>query len=293
MVVTILLQNTVNGLAIGAIFAMIAMGFSFQFATTKVFNAAYGCNYLIAAYSYIAVVRAVGGPFGVVLAIAVAAVITSAFSVFSAILVYDRMRARSRGFYAVFLTSFGLLIITQNALAIPFGSQTELLGTELLQGPNIGAISISYCAILAVSCAIAVALGLGVFFFRSTPGMQLRAMADDDALVEVLDLPLSRYRKIVFAISGLVAVPPAILGTYLQGVSPSTGTDILTIAMAATIVGGVGSIVGAASAALILGLAENIAVWQLPGTWAEPVAFGLFFILITLKPNGISGRGWA
>lgn len=290
---SVLLQAIVNGVAIGAVYGLIAMGFSLQFATTKVFNAAYGCNYLVAAYIYVATTGWIDGPTGVVVGCLLAALGSSGFSVASAVLVYDRMRSRSRGFYAVFLTSFGLLIIVQNVIAIPFGSATRLVGVALLNGPSIGGVTISYCAMLAVAGAVIVTISLWILFFRSTIGMQLRAQADDQDLVAVINLPLRRNRLLVFAVSGLVCTPAAILGTYLQGVKPADGLVVLTVAVVAAIVGGVGSIFGAAICALLFGLIENVAVWQLPGSLATPIAFGVFFAILLIKPGGFTRRAWA
>lgn len=286
------LQDLINGISAGALYAVAAVGFSFVFATTKVFNAAYGAVYLVGAYIFIEIHNLIPGFLGIIVSVIAGIAAASAFSVLSSIVVYDHMIKRGRSFFAVFVTSFGVLILVENALAIPFGTGTQLLGGSLLNGFDIGSVQITRADILSVCASAAILAALSLFFFRSNMGIQLRSMADNDGLVSDIGLPAKRYRWLAFGIGGIVVAPAAILTAYVQGVAPSDGLDVLTIAMAATIVGGVGSLAGAGISGLVFGIAENLSAWKLPGAWEETVAFGLFFAIIMVRPQGFVNRGW-
>ena len=100
----------------------------------------------------------------------------------------------------------------------------------------------------------------------------------------------SRLAQVAFGLGSALVVPAAALTSMTQGINPGIGAHIMLISIAATIVGGIGSLKGAACGGLLLGLAESLAVWKLDPQWSEAVTFVILFAFIIFRPAGFMGR---
>ena len=282
---TLLLQLIVNGLAIGGLYALIAVGFSLIFSTSEVFHLAHGATYLCAGYAFYWVSSTLH--LGVVAAIVFSAVAAVVLVLMVDAIVYERMLLVSRSFFSLFVASFGVVIIATNVASLLFGAGTVSLGTELSKSVPVGPLLIPRGDFVAVVVAVLSLLILHAILTRTRVGVQLRALADNHELVEVVGLSRLKLRRFAMVLGSLVLVPAAILSGYLQGLNPHDGLAIATVAIAAALVGGVGNLIGACVAAVLLGLAENVGTWKLPGDWAEAIGFGLLLILLLVRPAGI------
>jgi branched-subunit amino acid ABC-type transport system permease component len=131
---------------------------------------------------------------------------------------------------------------------------------------------------------------LGLFLSRTQVGTGLRALSDNPDLVRVFGLDPTRLSQVAFALGSALVVPGAALTAMTQGINPGIGAHIMLISLAATIVGGIGSLKGAAYGGLLLGLAESLAVWKLDAQWSEGVTFIILFAFIIFRPAGFMGR---
>lgn len=282
---TLFLQLLANGVASGCLFALIAVGFSLIYATGQTFHLAHGATYLAAGYAYYYIV--VSEHLNVVLGVVFAAVVAVIFGMIVDTGIYQPMRKVSRSFFSMFVASFGVVIVVSNIVPLLFGAQTVSLGSSLSMSVQIGSLLIPRGDFVAVGAAVVAVLLLRLLLTRTRTGTGLRALANNRGLVDVAGLPGARLGRIAMVVGSLAIVPAAILSGYLQGLSPGGGMDIGTVAIAGALVGGVGSISGACVAGLILGVAESLAAWKLPGDWAEAIGFGLLLILLVFKPAGL------
>lgn len=283
------LQLLVNGFQVGALYALIAVGFSLIFGSTKVFHFAHGATFTIAAYVFYEVFVIMGGHWLLgTLAASVAAVV---FGVLLDRLVYEPIRRSNGSFFTLFVASFGVGIVVQNLIGIVFGRGFVSVPSSLASSIEvIPGLYASPLAGIAILCAIIAFALLQYLLVRTHAGIGMRALSENAELVRVYGLSPRRLSTLVFALGSLLVVPAAILSGATSGLSPSVGHHVMLISLAATIVGGVGSLRGAACAGLMLGMTENLALLYLGSQWSEAVTFIVLFIFILVRPAGFFGR---
>jgi branched-chain amino acid transport system permease protein len=288
----LLLQLLINGVQVGALYALIAVGFSLIFGSTKISHFAHGATFTIAAYIfyYLYSILELHWVVGVLAA-------TAAVVVFGVVLdrwVYAPIQRHEGSFFTVFVASLGTGIIVQNLIGMIFGrgfvSVTTPLSRSMEILPNLYVAPLSGIAIL---CALVFFFALQAFLMRTHIGMGLRALSENPELVRVYGLSPRRLSMAVFALGSLLVVPAAVLSASSSGLNPAVGHHVMLISLAATIVGGVGSLRGAAYAGLLLGVTENLALMYLEPQWSEAVTFVVLFLFILFRPSGFFGRAIA
>lgn len=285
----LLLQLLINGVQVGALYALIAVGFSLIFGSTKVFHFAHGATFTIAAYLfyYVYSVAQLHWLFAVVAATAGAVL----FGVMLDRWVYAPIQRHEGSFFTVFVASLGAGIIVQNVIGMVFGRGFVSVSTPLSRSVElIPGLFVSPLSGIAIICALVFFGVLQLFLMRTHVGMGLRALSENPELVRVYGLSPRRLSTIVFALGSMLVVPAAILSAASSGLNPAMAHHIMLISLAATIVGGVGSLRGAACAGLLLGMSENLALIYLGPQWSEAVTFVVLFLFILFRPSGFFGR---
>lgn len=278
-----LVQLAIGGLFLGGLYVLIAIGMSIIFNVTGIFHIAYGSNLSLSALTYAAVETT-----NVPLAILAAAAVSLAFTIASYELMYRPIAKRQPTLFPLFLASFGLWIVVGAALTLVFSADPSHPQTSLNSTVNIGWLYLLKITLLAFGVAIAFYIVTRLFLARTMTGSLMRAVACNREMTDVWGMPRWRAERVAFVIAALLAVPAGIFLAYVLGAYPTVGDKPLLIAFAALILGGVGSIGGAASAALLFGVIQGVAVWRLPATWQDGVVFGVFLLLILASPRGLS-----
>lgn len=288
----LLLQLLINGVQVGALYALIAVGFSLIFGSTKVFHFAHGATFTIAAYIFYYLYSVTEAHW--VLAVLAATAGAVAFGVFMDRCIYAPIQRHEGSFFTVFVASLGAGIIVQNLVGMIFGrgfvSVTTPLSRSVELVPGLYVAPLSGIAIL---CAVVFFGALQIFLMRTHVGMGLRALSENPELIRVYGLSPRRLSTIVFALGSLLVIPAAIITAASSGLNPAMAHHIMLISLAATIVGGVGSLRGAACAGLLLGMSENLALIYLGPQWSEAVTFIVLFLFILFRPWGFFGRAVA
>jgi branched-chain amino acid transport system permease protein len=280
-------QLLLQGLAAGAGYALIAVGFALIYSTTRTFHFAHGVTYSLAAYAYYASVQTLH--WHPVAAIVVAACIAVAFGVGVDAVVYQPMRRTAASFLTLFAASFGVFVVVVNCLVLIFGNSFYSLSGELSRGIEYGPFVVSLANIAEIALGLVLIPLMLLIMHRTRLGTYFRAMADNGELVEVFGFTSRRYVRAAFAIGSLCVVPAAVLSPYIGGIQPGTATVVTLVAMAATIIGGIDSIAGAALGGLLLGVAENVGIWQLSSAWKPAISFGILLLFLIIRPRGILG----
>ena len=285
----LILQLLINGLQVGALYALIAVGFSLIFGSTKIFHFAHGSAFTIAAYVFYDLYSVVQSHWMVALGGAIFAAVL--FGVLLDRFVYAPIQRHEGSFFTLFVASFGVGIVVQNLIGIIFGRSFVAISTPLSRSIEIvSGLYVSPLSGITIICAIVLFGGLQYFLMRTHVGMALRALSENPELVRTYGLSPRRLSTIVFALGSLMVVPAAILSGASSGLNPAIGHHVMLISLAATIVGGVGSLRGAACAGLLLGLAENLALVYFEPQWSEAVTFIVLFLFILFRPSGFFGR---
>ncbi|ONN66868.1 branched-chain amino acid ABC transporter permease [Herbaspirillum sp. VT-16-41] len=285
----LLLQLLINGVQVGALYALIAVGFSLIFGSTRIFHFAHGSTFTIAAYVFYDLLSIAQWHWSLaVLASAAAAVL---FGLALNRFVYVPIQKHEGSFFTVFVASFGVGIVVQNLCGMLFGRSFVAVSTPLSRSVEwLPGLYVSPLAGIAIVIALLFFFALQLFLMRTHTGMAMRALSENPELVRAYGLSPRRLSMMVFALGSLLVVPAALLSAAGSGLNPAIGHHVMLISLAATIVGGVGSLRGAAYAGLLLGLAENLALAWFEPQWSEAITFIVLFLFILFRPSGFFGR---
>jgi branched-chain amino acid transport system permease protein len=282
-------QFVLNGIVAGAIYMMMALGFALIYNTARIFHLAHGAIALLSGYAmfFVSVRLGLGLPLGVVAAILSAGLVGALTEKFF----YDQLRSRGAGPNAYVVGSFGLFLVIQGLCGALFGTDLKVVRSGVLPTVEVLGIPVAQLHLLSLGiCALTYPL-LQLFLQRTRFGREIRAVANNPDLAMVLGVNVERVRVLVFAVgSGLVGVAMSLIVLDI-GVSISSAWTIILVSTIAVTVGGVGFLPGAAAGGLIIGLAQNLWAWQLPGNWPNTATFLVLFVILLVMPRGIFGRG--
>ncbi|MEX0583395.1 MAG: branched-chain amino acid ABC transporter permease [Sneathiella sp.] len=285
------LQLTITGLQTGALYALTAVGFSLIFGSTRIFHFAHGATFIIAAYLFY--YMNISG-YGLIPGALVATAGAIIFGLLLNRFVYVPIQRDEGSFFTVFVASFGIGIVVQNVVGMIFGRgyvtvQTPLsFSVELMEGLYVAPL-----AWISMLCAAVFFGVLWCFLKYSQMGKALRALSDNPELVRVFGLNPRFISACAFTIGSILVVPAAIISGATSGLNPAMGHHVMLISLAATIVGGIGSVTGTLLAGLALGLAESLALLYVDSQWTEAVTFAILFLFIIIRPSGLLGRSTA
>ena len=283
----LLLFLLVNGIIWGCVYGLIAVSFAIIFSTTGLFHFAHGATFVLGVYiTHFWLSRGLH----IVLAVAIAMVVCSLVGMGLELAVYRPLRRRGTSRMVILSASIGVLFFAQNVIAIVFSTDQLFLAPQLGRetfrlGPVI--VTALHIGIVAVSLAFFAAIYLYLRFTKM--GTAIRAMANNQEMAEVVGIDLGRVYLTVFAIGSALAAPAGVMLALMASFNPYMGAQAILLGAVATIVGGMGSIVGAMPAAMLLGVAENVGIWQIPTAWKPAISFGIIMLFIIFRPTGFFG----
>ena len=284
---SLLAQLFVTGIVTGALYAMLGMSFSMVYSVTRVFHFAHVIAFAAAGYVSMALVRNLGWPLWA--SVIPAAATAVAIGAFSELAVYRPMRDQRGSLKTIMIASLGLFMIGQNALQLGFGP-TALTYPNSTVSPIIwGPVVFNLRDILTVVAALVLG-GLVYMGLRTRAGRAIRAVVDSRAMAEVVGVDIKRVYLLSFVVGSILLVPPAMLVVAAEGATPWMGFNILFPSVAATIVGGLGSIPGAALAGFGIGLGQNLLVYGIGNQWQSAIIFGVLILFFLYRPEGLFGR---
>lgn len=283
---TSFVQYVVDAIGAGAVFALITLGLALLFGIMGLINFAYGELIMVGGYTMIAL-RSEPWPLlvaGTIAAVAVVALMTER-------LAFRPLRGADP--LTLLLASFAASVILQNGARMTVGATAEgVTPYPMLQGSvAVGGVRIARLDILAVGLAIGLIIGLVVVLRRTRLGLELRAASIDSGMATILGIRSNRVVGAGFVISGVLAGFGALVLIFQQGaVSPTVGSLPVLIAFVAIVIGGMGSLVGAAVGGFALGAVSSVIGAVLPTSLApfrDAVLFGLVLVTLSLRPQGL------
>jgi branched-chain amino acid transport system permease protein len=284
-------QLLLGGVQNGALYALTAAGFALIFGATKVFHVAHGSAFTLAGYVFLYGWTQQWNP---VLASLAAVAVAVTFGVGMERLVYRPIQRHEGSFFTVFVAAFGVSIVVQNLVGVVAGRGFASIDTPLSNAtevlPELFLADVFWVAIVV---ALVMFVALTLFLSRSNAGVALRALAQNPDLLRAYGLSSSRLSMLAFALGSALVAPAAILTVMTTGLNEAAGDRVMLLSMASTIVGGVGSLRGAALAGLLLGVAESVVLVFLETQWASAASFLVLFGFILFKPSGMFGAAVA
>lgn len=282
----LLLLQAFTGLALGAVYVLLAVGLSLIFGMLTVVNFAHGAFFMLGAYAGVFLLAA-GGNFwiclvGVPLLVGTVGLIVERFLV---------RRLYGRHIDDPLLLTFGLTYVFVELVRIIWGKQAlPFDAPDILQGTvDIGIGYFPLYRLFVIGVTVAVLFGLWLFIERTRYGLIIRAGARDPVIVRVLGVDVGRVWLLVFGLGTGLAGLAGVLAAPLQGVSPEMGTTVLAEAFVVTVVGGMGSLVGGIVAGLLVGVTVAMSALLMP-EMSKVAMFLLMALVLLLRPQGLFGR---
>jgi branched-chain amino acid transport system permease protein len=282
------LQLLVNGLAAGALYALMAVGFALIYNATRMLHLAHGAVFAFGGYALYVFKIKLGLHF--VMALALAVPLTALFGMLSEILVYRPLRRRGSSHAAILIASIGILTLFQALFALTFGTTTLNMHQGALATFEVGGLVLTELHVMAAAASIIIFPLLQWFLVGTRYGRALRALADNPRLAVVYGIDTERFYLVIFALGSALAGVSVSVSAYDIGVRPEMGFSIMFVALIAVIVGGIGYLPGAAAGGVLLGLLQNLSLWPLSSQWQEVVLFGALIAFLVFRPQGIFGH---
>ena len=297
------LSYLINGVSLGSIYAIIALGYTMVYGIAKMLNFAHGDVIMVGAYvSFYTTSFAANSLLGenpsalasagaTLLSVLVAMAVCTVLGVIIEGLAYRPLR--QAGSLAVLITGIGVSYFLQNGAQLLFGANPVNF-TPVISGQLTlfsGRLRISYVALLTVAACIVIMLALTAFTSRSKMGKAMRACSEDRGAAQLMGINVNRTISMTFAIgSALAAIAGVLLCSYSPVLKPTTGSMPGIKAFTAAVFGGIGSIPGAFLGGILLGIIEAMAQAYISTQLSNSILFAVLIVVLLVKPSGLLGK---
>jgi branched-chain amino acid transport system permease protein len=283
-------QQIVNGLFLGSIYALFALGYTLVFGVLDILNLAHQAVFMICAYAALVLVVHLHLPMLAAFPLAVLAGGLLGLAVER--IAFRPLRGRSDSNIAGLISSIALATILEAVVAQVFGPDVERfpIGTVPSRTLRIGEAVVSELQLVIIAVALAMLLGLTWLLRRTRLGRRIRAVAESPRAARVLGVDVDRVIAASFFLSSALGAAAGVLfGLAFNNVAPDMGRSVELKGLAVIVLGGMGSMPGAALAGLALGLLEVFTVASIGSSYRDAVAFGVLFLVLVLRPRGLLG----
>ncbi len=287
----IFLANLINGISLGSVYAIIALGYTMVYGIAKMLNFAHGDVIMVGAYTAFTIISTMHLPIwaGVLLSILVCTVLGMAIEKIA----YKPLRNAGSPL-AVLITAIGVSYFLQNFALLIFGSNTKSF-TSVVNVKNLelfdGQLIITGETIVTIISCILIMICLTLFINKTKSGQAMLAVSEDKGAAMLMGINVNRTITLTFAIgSGLAAVAGVLLCSSYPSLSPYTGSMPGIKAFVAAVFGGIGSIPGALVGGILLGIIEVLSKYYISSQLSDAIVFGMLIVILLLKPTGIFGK---
>ena len=294
-------QELVNGVTTGALYSLVALGFSMVYGVLKLLNFAHGDLYMVGAYVGFFVIQWFGGPSALTIPVpllllvmfALSAGLVGGLGVAIERFAYRPLRDAPR--IAPLITAIGISFFLENAALLLFGAQFRIYNTadfiSLSSGIQIGSVTIDSVQIMVLVLGLVLMVGLRELVNRTKLGKQMRAVAADREAAEMMGINVNFTISATFFLGSALAGIAGVMGGLLfNQVTPTIGFVVGLKAFTAAVVGGIGSIPGAMLGGLLIGVAESMITGYVSSTYTNLFVFALLIVVMLVRPSGLLGR---
>jgi branched-chain amino acid transport system permease protein len=285
----VILQQLTNGLTLGMVYALIAVGYSLVFGILRLVNFSHGSVYAFGAHM---AMLSVAMKFGILPALIRSIVLTGVLGVVIDKIALAPLRAKKSKGIAALITTIGISYIIQNLLMIIFGSHTKFF-PKLFDYGNvyIGGIGFSWTQIFIFGVSLILLLVLSCVIRYTKIGLAMRAVEQNQKAASLMGIDVNFVITFTFFLGGAsAAIAGTLISGYYQVVYPNMGYLAGLKAFSAAVLGGIGVLYGSIFGGLVVGVSESFAAAYLGGSYRDAIAFLILIIVLLIKPTGLFGK---
>ena len=287
------IEQTINGLQTGSIYALIALGYTMVYGIVKLINFAHGDILMVGAY---ATLIAVSHGVPLIVAIVLSMILCAFLGLVIDFLAYRPIRKAPK--ISALITAIGMSFLLESLALIIFGANPRVIDQKYIPSflsnnskINLGFLSISMLTLFVIVVTSICMIALNLFIKNTKLGKATRAVSQDPGAAQLMGINVNKTIAITFAIgSGLGALGGALYAIVYPQIEPYMGMLPGLKAFIAAVFGGIGSIPGAMVGGYVLGLLEAYVKGSALTTWANPIVFGVLILILIFRPNGLFGK---
>ncbi|WP_314111297.1 branched-chain amino acid ABC transporter permease [uncultured Solobacterium sp.] len=277
----------INGLNIGSIYALIALGYTMVYGIAKLINFAHGDVIMVGAY-----ISFISMKFGLPwwLAVIISIIVCAVLGVVMEKVAYKPLRNASR--ISLLITAIGISYLLQNAFQLIFGANPQPYHAFItLPALSLGGISIQANYYITFSVSVVLMILLTLFVNKTTMGKAMRAVSEDEGAAKLMGINVDTTISLTFAIGcALAAIAGILYANCYPMINPTLGSLPGIKAFIAAVLGGIGSIPGAVIGAFILGMVEAMTKAYISSQLTDTIVFAILILMLVFKPAGILGK---
>lgn len=282
------IEQLINGLNLGSIYALMALGYTMVYGIAKMLNFAHGDIIMVGGYTLSLVMTNLGMP--PVVAILASVVVCSVLGVTIEKIAYKPLRSASP--LTVLITAIGVSYFLQSVALLIFGSDKQKVESAItLKGIKLGALELTGESVVTLGVTILIMVGLTLFINKTKIGKAMLAVSEDKGAAQLMGIDVNKTISITFAIGSALAAVAGVLFVSSYGfVGPYTGALPGIKAFVAAVLGGIGSIPGAMLGGILLGIIESLSKAYISTNLADAIVFGVLIVVLLVKPSGLLGK---
>ncbi|GAA0522589.1 branched-chain amino acid ABC transporter permease [Deinococcus depolymerans] len=286
---TTVLQQLFNALALGGVYALVALGLTLVYGVMRVPNFAHGGLYMLGAYFTYALLSGLG--LGYVPALLLSAVGVAALAALLERVIFYPLRNAPH--VHPMIAAIGVLFFLEALISHPrvFGPDFKQIAEPVPGILNLGGVTLTWQRLLIIAASVLVMLGLNFFLKRTLTGATIEAMSQNREGARLVGINTNRVGMLTFAISGALAAVAASLIAPINAVTPSMGEVMNLKVFAIIILGGMGSIPGAIVGAFLLAFTEVFGGFYINLDFADVIGFAMLVVVLAIRPQGLFRRG--
>lgn len=279
-----------NGVSLGSVYAIIALGYTMVYGIAKMLNFAHGDVIMVGSYVAFVAINNMGLPIPISILLSV--IVCTVLGVVIEGIAYRPLRHASK--LAVLITAIGVSYFLQNMALLIFGANTKSF-TSVVQVKPLslagGQLNISGETIVTILARVVIMIGLMAFIKYSKAGHAMLAVSEDDGAARLMGINVNRTISLTFAIgSALAAIAGVLLCSAYPSLTPYTGSMPGIKAFVAAVFGGIGSIPGAFIGGILLGIIEILARAYISSQLSDAIVFSVLIIVLVVRPTGLMGK---
>jgi branched-chain amino acid transport system permease protein len=266
-------------------YALIALGFSLVYNSSRIFHIAYAGLLVISPYSFIFFRNKLGLNYSISLGLSVT--ITAIFSVLIYKIVYRNLFSNHRSEATMLLSSIGIFTVIVNLISALMGNQLMGMGNTIHASAWFGKLLVTNTQITQAIFCISTFIVLFYLLNKTKYGIVIRAISDDDTLCTTLRINIDKVRMVIFIISGLIAAISGLIYANSNGVEPFSGMPLLLTAITVLIIGGIRDYASPILGGIIIGVLQAAISGYLSSEWQNAIIYMILIMFLIFRPNGL------